>query len=180
MFGKYGRFMRGGPLRGTFYDDVLRVPLIIYHPKQKSIKINSLVSLIDLSPTILEFLDIKRPAEFEGQSLVATLKNDNVDRNIFAGAAHKSNKGNQFFGYSTVIAAVRNKEWKLIKELIRYDNNEDVNVSYELFNVKNDPEELHNLAEEKFGNLEEMNNILNEWMKVKLGKGNPFDKIYKQ
>ena len=33
MLGEHGRFMRGGPLRGTFYDPVINFPLIIKHPK---------------------------------------------------------------------------------------------------------------------------------------------------
>lgn len=169
MFGKYGRFMRGGPLRGTFYDDVLHVPLALYHPHVKPKRIKSLVSLIDLAPTILDFLEIEPPSEFRGTSLVSVLKDDSLRRQIFAGSLYTPEKGNPLFNYSTIIAAVRNEEWKMIREVLIYRNGE-TNNSYELFNIKDDPEELNNLADSQFEKLEELNGTLNEWFRTEGSK----------
>lgn len=169
MFGKYGRFMRGGPLRGTFYDDVLRVPLALYHPHLKPRRIKSLISLIDLAPTILDFLKIEPPSEFRGASLVSILKDDSLKGQIFAGSLYTPEEGNQLFNYSTIIAAIRNEEWKMIREVLIYRNNE-TNNSYELFNIKDDPEELNNLADSKFEKLEELNGTLNEWFRAEGSK----------
>jgi len=174
MFGKYGRFMRGGPLRGTFYDDVLHIPLVIYHPNLKPKKIKSLASLIDIAPTLLEFLGYQRPSEFEGQSLIPILKNDNIQRKLFSGAQFIPPENNSYFNYMTLITAVRDEEWKLIKEEIKYA--ESIDISYELFSIRDDPQELHNLAEENFEQLEKYNKVLDDWIKSKLKKESIFRK----
>jgi len=163
MFGKYGRFMRGGPMRGTFYDDVLHVPLIIYHPGLKPRKIKSLVSLIDIAPTLLSFLKIKRPEAFEGQNLTSVLQSDNVRRKLFSGSQFMPYKVNSYFNYETLTASVRDEEWKLIKEVTKYTD-KDLDVNYEMFNIKNDPQELNNIAEENFELLEKYNLVLDDWL----------------
>ncbi len=69
MFGKDGRFMRGGPLRGTFYDDVLHIPLMIKQPKLKPARLDGLVEHIDIMPTLLDFLEIKKKFSFQGMKI---------------------------------------------------------------------------------------------------------------
>jgi arylsulfatase A-like enzyme len=174
MFGKYGRFMRGGPLSGTFYDDVLHFPLVIYHPNLKPKKVNSLASLIDIAPTLLEFLGYRPPPEFEGQSLVPILKNDNVQRKVFSGTQFIPPENDFYFNFKTLVTAVRDEKWKLIKEEIRYD--EGVDINYELFNIEDDAQELYNLAEENIEQLKKSNEILNEWTMLKLKKDSIFRK----
>lgn len=171
MFGKYGRFMRGGPLRGTFYDDVLHVPLVIYHPHLQPRRVDQLVSLIDIAPAVLDFLGISQPSEFQGRSLVHALKDHPEDGQIFAGALFTHYADALLFRYSTIIAAVRDKEWKLIRETLVYRDG-STNTNYELFNVKNDPEELNNVAQEHFEELERFNHLLTGWIGTKVGMDN--------
>ncbi len=165
MFGEHGRVMRGGPLRGTFYDDVLHVPLIIYHPHLKHKRIKALVSLIDIAPTILDFLGINPPGEFKGKSFIPLLtgEKDVIRDYVFAGSMYiTSSDENSIFRYSTLVASVRNSSWKLIKEIVKYSDR--TNVWYELFDKRRDPYELKNVALDHFERLEELNSVLESWL----------------
>ena len=59
MFGKHGRFMRGGPLRGTFYDDVLHIPLLIYHPAIQPKAVDELAQVIGMDPLAFRLKNLK-------------------------------------------------------------------------------------------------------------------------
>jgi arylsulfatase A-like enzyme len=164
MFGKHGRFMRGGPLRGTFYEDVLHVPLIIYHPHFSAQRIAQKVSLLDLAPTILDFLQFPLQQEFQGKSLLRLWFDPSVpERPLFAGTLFTPPMDNAFFSQKTLITAVWDGPWKLIREMI-YLNEEIPEVRYELYNLAEDPQELHNLAIEEFVRLERLNEKLNDWL----------------
>jgi tetratricopeptide (TPR) repeat protein len=59
------------------YQSTLRVPLIIHWPawtKPFPPKVVQPVSLLDVAPTVLQFLGIPRPAQFQGRSLVELLR----------------------------------------------------------------------------------------------------------
>jgi len=146
IFGKYGRFMRGGPLRGTFYDDVLHIPLIIKHPKLGPQSKSQLVEQIDILPTILDFLSISKDEYlFQGKSLVpAILYNEEVHEYVFSGSEFKPLIGNGYFEQDTRIEAIRSKKWKLIKETFMSDDSQFQEL--ELYDIINDKKELQNLA----------------------------------
>ena len=159
--GKHGRFMRGGPLRGTFYDDVLHVPFFIKHPKLKAARFNALVEHIDLMPTLLDFLLIKKPQALEGKSLVPVVaENKEVRQYVFAGAEFNP-ENNLYFKESSRIEAIRSKDFKLIKEtIISTDSPSSV---LELYDMNNDKEELYNIGESQTDILNELLLKLNDW-----------------
>lgn len=70
----------------NLYNDVVRVPLMIYHPEIKNKKIDQPVQHIDLLPTILDFLgiDFKR-LNLNGRSLLPLINGKSVtsNRDIF-------------------------------------------------------------------------------------------------
>jgi len=58
----------------SMYDGILRVPLIIAGPKIKSgISVNQQVSLIDLTPTIVDLIEGKIISNFHGRSLIPSI-----------------------------------------------------------------------------------------------------------
>ena len=113
MFGKNGRFGRAGTNRGTLYDEVIHVPLIIKHPNIKNGKrINGLVQLIDIMPTVLDFLNIEQPKEnnIQGISLLPLIfEGKSVNEYVYAGAEFGKEKF-QFFDILTLNESIRNKE----------------------------------------------------------------------
>ncbi len=144
MFGKHGRFMRGGPLRGTFYDDVLHVPLIVYHPKLTARRVRGLAQLVDIAPTILDILNLEVPSTFQGTSLrPLILDNVLVNEYVFSGSAYTPRKNNPFFRYSSIIMSIRTLKWKMIHERLFYGDSPEDHL--ELFDFETDPEELINV-----------------------------------
>ncbi|MBI5422376.1 sulfatase-like hydrolase/transferase [Candidatus Peregrinibacteria bacterium] len=163
MFGKHGRFMRGGPLRGTYYDDVLHVPLVFYFPKnsQKGIHRPQIAELTDLAPTVLDALSLEIPPQFAGSSLRTIATSDAPGRGeAFAGSVFFPGIS-PFFTNITLISALRTPDWKLIYENVFKPisgledkplstfldpRKEDVEVLTQLFDMKNDPEELTDVS----------------------------------
>ncbi|MEJ2278456.1 MAG: sulfatase [Candidatus Lokiarchaeota archaeon] len=63
--------------QAKMYDELLKIPLIITGPNIiKNSKVHNLVSLIDLSPTILDYLKIPKCENFLGKSFLHLLQQD--------------------------------------------------------------------------------------------------------
>ena len=59
----------------TLYQEIIRVPLMIYYPKEfEPQRIEKRVSLVDVFPTILDTLQIEIPEDVEGISMLPLLK----------------------------------------------------------------------------------------------------------
>ena len=81
----------GGTGHGfTLYEEQLRVPLIIKPPAGAAVhdpRSQVLAGLIDLAPTILDYVGLPRPAEMDGTTLRPTIETAaNLDRPLFAEA----------------------------------------------------------------------------------------------
>ena len=163
LFGEHGRFMRGGPLRGTFYDPVINFPLLIKHPRiDKKTVVDDLVQMVDLMPTLLNSLDITDPQEKirQGKALqFSTFGDPPINEYAYSGSKYVANGG--FFSGTTNIEAIRSREWKLVRETFLDDAPERQSASslYELYNIKEDPLEINNLydAKKEIANLLEKN-----------------------
>jgi len=146
---------------GFLWDTIIRVPLIMscagLIPKNKIVQ--SQVRHIDLLPTICAILNIKKPESSEGESLLPLIQK-NKFHSLNAFSEHKENEGDLSTGkWVFTKFSIRTPEWKLIKTI--HGDKE----GYELFNLKNDPQESKNLIEiekEQF-NLLQME--LSEWMR---------------
>lgn len=71
MLGQHGRFEKH-----CFYEPAIRVPLIVRWPSRlpEDRKVQELVELVDLFPTLLELLGLPRPPDLHGRSLVPLLE----------------------------------------------------------------------------------------------------------
>lgn len=130
------------------YDEFIRVPLIIKLPKNlvQSKRIEQQVELIDIVPTILDILGIKKYNFMQGESLLPLILNDGNYNKKYA------------FSNAGVLRCVRTSQWKLIFD--------ESNNSYEMYDLGNDPKERTNLIgiseyEEEFNILK---NELNKWL----------------
>jgi len=84
-FGEHGYFGKSRNkglhwLQSPLYQEITRVPLLIYVPGIKPRRIKALVSSIDIMPTILELAEVEIPDTVQGKSLLPLLKGE---RDIF-------------------------------------------------------------------------------------------------
>jgi hypothetical protein len=150
----------GAPYHSTdLYNSQIRVPLVIAGPGIKpSHRIAETVSLTDLTPTLVELAGFQPPTQqIDGRSvadLVTGARLGAPEQGVAFAAMIKdrSNPGG-------VTALVRGA-WKLI----------DNGVSYELYDVKADPNELTNLYAQKPNLAAELRKLLSE----RATRGDPF------
>ena len=127
------------------YEESFRTPLIIYHPTlTKGYETDLLVQNIDFAPTFLAIANVEKPKEMSGTSLLP----------ILDGTTPKEWRNDLYYHYYDYPAihyvnrhdGVRTDRYKLI----HFYNNSDekgkdrINEN-ELFDLKNDPNELNNL-----------------------------------
>jgi len=138
-FGDHGGLLH----RGLLYDELLHVPLIIVgNSVKKGVVDKSLVSSIDIMPTILANSGIKVDIPMEGRNLLSPASISKQNQMVFS-------------QFSNLLYSVRTHEWKLIETMFT--------DKLELYNLKSDPRELVNLAS-KYPDLVDMyKNKLASW-----------------
>jgi arylsulfatase A-like enzyme len=117
----------------NLYEHSIRVPMIFSGPGiPKNVRNDSFVYLSDITPTLYDYLEIKAPKTVEAKSLLPILNNPNkaVRDQIYNVYGHWSRSLKTKDGY----------------KLILY--NVDGLLHTQLFNLKTDPWEKHNLAED--------------------------------
>jgi len=179
------------------YDSGMQTPFIVFWPKGisgKGIISESLISSVDIGPTILELAGIKSPEEYQGVSFAPILKNPVAEtrKMVFSEhnwhdyEAHERMVRTKDFLYvlnsrpnltNGGPADSKRSETQFALNTLR-DNGRltmaqaDVFVvprpAEELFDVKNDPEQLLNIASvPKYKNkLNEMHDLLVKWQSV--------------
>jgi len=121
---------------GKMYSELVLVPLIIYEPtREKGERCDTLVSTLDISPTILFLLDLNPMNAFQGHSLFPL--EDYPVKGVFGEALDKH--GSQEKGEEKEIHYYREGDLKII-----YQERDD---SWELYDLKADPKELNNIVE---------------------------------
>jgi arylsulfatase A-like enzyme len=148
------------PLRagkGWLYEGGIREPMIIKWPgvtKPGSTCAEPVIST-DFYPTMLEIagLPLKPQQHCDAASLVPLLtQKSGLNRNaIYWHYPHYSNQG------STPASAIRAEDYKLIEF---YEDNH-----IELYNIKNDISEKHNLAAEMPDRAAQLKKMLHNWLK---------------
>jgi arylsulfatase A-like enzyme len=111
----------------NLYEDGMKVPLIASGPGIPHGNSPAFAYLFDIYPTVCDFVGAPIPRILEGKSL----------KPVIAGK-RPAVRDTVFLAYRHVQRAVRRGDWKLI----RYPQ---VDVT-QLFNLKNDPHEIHDLA----------------------------------
>jgi len=136
-------FERGeqGHLTPLMYDAVLRIPLIVFAPGQKTRRdIFSPTSNIDILPTILNILGRDLPSAMDGRVLPGFGGENHYERSIFSIEAKRNSALAPLTRAS--ISMIRDN-----KKLIYYLGNPGHEDSFELYDLRDDIEELDNLFE---------------------------------
>jgi arylsulfatase A-like enzyme len=143
-----------GDVESPLYDDRFRIPLLFVGPNIPSGKIiSSQVRSIDIFPTIAELIGIPYEKNIDGQSLLPILNGEKYDIPAFLDGAVNAPK-------------FISKEWIGIRlpayKYFRLKNNSK-NDSY-LFDLKNDPNEEHNIASKNMDIVTKMEDILVKYL----------------
>ena len=156
---------------GRAYDEQIRVPLIIRFPdkRQARRRIAEQVEMVDLLPTVLETLGIAVPAGLAGRSLLPLIEAGDATpsgppRVAFSSARPEPKRVPEIRGAALIrkglISTVRVPPFKLIEYPIRGGG-----WYRQLFNLKSDPLEKHNLAGEQPALAEKLHRQLERWRK---------------
>ena len=178
------------------YDSGMKTPFIVSWPKgikNRGATVTNLVSAVDIAPAILELAGITPPASYQGVSFTPALKNPLAagrtavfsEHNWHDYEAHERMVRTKDFLY--VLNARPNLSNGGPADSKRSATQQALNAlrdggrltaaqtdvfviprpAEELFNLKNDPQQLINVASlpEYQGKLEEMRNLLTNWQK---------------
>jgi arylsulfatase A-like enzyme len=103
-FGEHGKFQHS-----TLHREALHVPLVIRFPGDDPVtrprRIPAVVRLIDVKPTLLEFLDVPAPPHLQGRSLLPLLRGEPAPPRPVLSQTLKASR-----------AALRDGDWKLIRD----------------------------------------------------------------
>ena len=135
---------RGLAGKWLMYENSIRVPLIIFDPREESEyqENDQLVLNIDIAPTIMEYAGIKVPANVQGHSLLPAMKDPSFKiRDQFL-CEHLYEL--KFIPKSE---GIRTEKWKYFRYI------DDPNHE-ELYDLLNDPLEMNNLINDNGSNSE--------------------------
>jgi arylsulfatase A-like enzyme/Tfp pilus assembly protein PilF len=134
------------------YEGVIRVPLIVRtpYPSTRGRRVRELVRTVDVMPTVLDLLGMPSPSGAAGRSLVGPM----------TGAGSASSAAQE--AYSESLYPLNQFGWSDLKALRagRYKYIEAPRP--ELYDLQSDPQEKHNLYDERRSLAEGMRNRLSE------------------
>lgn len=136
----------------NLYEHSIRVPLIFSGPGiPANVRSGAFTYLSDISPTLYDYLGLKQPSSVEAKSLMPVFRNAKaiVRSSIYNIYGHWSRSIKTSDGYKLIVYNVNGKK------------------SRQLFNLKNDPWEMRDLAEvkEQSGRITKMWKLLKQQMK---------------
>ncbi len=138
VMGDNGYFLGERQLAGKWllYDNSIRVPLIIYDPRQaKHLDIEELALNVDIPATMLDLAQVPQPTNWHGKSLLP----------LISGKTTTINRDTVLIEHLWEFAnippseGVKTRDWKYF----RYVNNKSIE---ELYDLATDPDEINNLA----------------------------------
>jgi arylsulfatase K len=133
--------------KSNMYEPAVRVPLLVTGPDAgKGLKINRLVSLIDIFPTLMSLAAVETGADLDGHSLSPEL--------LGYGGGLPNRVFSEYHDCSlnASTSMIREGDWKYIGFAGGYEPL--------LFNLKDDPWEINNLAPKLPGKAAEMKDVL--------------------
>src|SRR5262249_32738718 len=127
----------------------LHVPLLFSGPREcrPSTRVTDVVSLVDLTPTLLDILDVPAPSHVSGRSLRAALHGEAIGSRDCYAETETPVVYNRWSPLQTVIA----DGWKYIQT-----------SRPELYDLAHDPGELTNLVEKESATLENTRGALEQ------------------
>jgi arylsulfatase len=154
----------------------VRVPAILKLPKAqvKQAVIDSMITVKDVLPTFLALTGIKQPGAgsfkghevvaMQGRSMLPLLENKAGNNSI--GSPDDYYMGWEFYGKR----GIRQGEWKITYVPSHESRDDRLPLTppdqWQLFNLKDDPSEMHDLTEENPEKLQQMIKLWDEYAKT--------------
>jgi arylsulfatase A-like enzyme len=161
LFGDHGENMAEHDAwwdHAGLYDSVVHVPLIMRHPQDIApAQIDAMIQSIDIFPTLCEAAGLATPCGTDGRSLWPLLRGQTTrqyNEVPLSECTWQATRG------------IRDERWKYIR---CYDPGVYGRVNPQLYDVRSDPAETHNLAAELPGVVEDLDLRLSRWVKAQLG-----------
>lgn len=156
-----------------FYEESVKVPLLARCPElfDGNQKVEKMVQNIDLAPTILSMAGLEKPKYMPGHSFVRLLKGDdsNWRDRIFYEYYWEYD-----FPMTPTVFGVRTDQYKYIRYQGVWDRNE-------LYDIKNDPDEMYNLIDKpEYQKItKKLANELYDWLEKTDGMNIPLKRTVK-
>lgn len=133
MLGDHGIYFKGP----HFYDEAVRVPLIISWPRKfkSGRRVSELVELVDLAPTLLQSAGLNIPERIQGRSLLPYLQGDEN------AADHRESVFCEYYNSWTHGDAYGTMLRTSTEKIVVYHGTNQG----ELYDLQSDPEEFNNL-----------------------------------
>lgn len=148
--------------KGVVAEGGIRVPMIVAGPgvNHKG-KINdSLLHIMDISPTLLELSGVKYPQQRNGKTLAAIQGKSMLP--LLAGDTDAVRNENDWLGWELFgNRAIRQGDWKLLSLLKKAGGTGD----WQLFNLREDPAEMKDLSKKYPAKREKLINLWGKYVK---------------
>ena len=161
LFGDHGENMTEHDAwfdHAGLYDSVTHVPLVLWAPGRVPVSApDAMVTLVDVLPTILETLGLAEAEGINGRSLYPLMRGETAthrDAVMLSEATWQASR------------AIRTPEWKLIRY---YQPTIYGRSGVELYDMRADPEEQHDVAERHPDIVAELDGRLRHWVSAQLG-----------
>jgi arylsulfatase A-like enzyme/multidrug efflux pump subunit AcrA (membrane-fusion protein) len=170
MFGDHGENMTEHDAwfdHAGLYDSVVHVPLIMWRPGLvPQARVESMVQLVDVKPTVLDLVGLPPVDGMDGRSLLPVMKGE-----------VSTHRDAVYLSECTWQAkrAIRTEDWKFIHctDPGVYPRSED-----ELYDLRNDPEEQKNVALEYPDVAAQLGDRLHTWVGEQLaGRPDPMNQV---
>jgi arylsulfatase A-like enzyme len=159
---RYVAGMRG--YKTTVYEGGIRSPLLLHWPSRLSpeMKRDEVVAHIDILPTILDAcrLSVPKGLQLDGRSFWPALtakQKDWPDRAVVL----QAHRGNQPVAYNNF--ALRTRQWKLLNASGFHSEILEGEPRFELYDMRDDPLEMHDIAEGKPKLVKELKAQYDRW-----------------
>ena len=138
----------------TLYNEVIKVPLIISFPGlvPEGVKVDECVRLIDIAPTVLDYVDIEPSVHLEGTSIRPLLEGKGPVTRPEGSLLPPGVTYSESMLYGTERKCVVAYPWKCVYDIVTADR--------QLFNLISDPAEEHDLAADDPETLKSIEDIL--------------------
>ncbi len=151
----------------SMYETTLHIPLMIRYPKafQPGSRISDFVSIVDIAPTVMDLCGAGKSVERQKSAETSLARSDRQHRAFVVAGNERPLAGiglmrERYPKFDSIaidyrVRAIRTNLYKLIW---------NVGGAVELFDIKTDPGELHDISSEQLETRNKLHKMLKVWM----------------